>query len=212
MGLDEEIFRAINTGMSNPFLDPPMILLSFIGSLYLSILWVMPLWFLSRRERAHDYLLALVIVTVVVEGLKWFFDRPRPPESLSDVRLLAVPFSTVGNGSFPSGHAARAGLLIPAFWREHRWRSWPIELYVLGMSLSRIYVGVHFPSDVVAGTAIGIILGGVVVFCLDGVSAYRTLRSKILDTLTFSLRRGERGKRSEEASLPEDEMCDRGPE
>ena len=93
---------------------------------------------------------------VLSTGLKLLFDRPRP-----DVEAAARVFSA----SFPSGHATVSavvyltlGLLLAEASRSRRLKAYFITLglfMTIVVGISRIYLGVHFPTDVLAGWAIG---------------------------------------------------------
>jgi undecaprenyl-diphosphatase len=93
---------------------------------------------------------------VVNQGVKRLFGRIRPTEA-GDPRF---PVRRPSTSSFPSGHASRRSLPRPFSprppaneWRRcgtRRRRSWPV---------SRAYVRIHHPSDVVAGAAVGVVLG-----------------------------------------------------
>jgi undecaprenyl-diphosphatase len=95
---------------------------------------------------------ALLCASLAASGLKELFDRARPPEAHPDLgSLVAIP----GNPSFPSGHAATAfaaataiALICPKL------RFWALGL-AAAVALSRVYLRVHYPLDVVAGGLLG---------------------------------------------------------
>ena len=105
-------------------------------------------------------MLLLTVVAVALAdwsatGLKALFDRERPPVRFPEPEpLVHVP----DTASFPSGHAATsfagATILALAFPRL------AVPLYVLAaaVAFSRVYVGVHYPLDIVAGAALGIVV------------------------------------------------------
>ena len=137
-------------------LDDLFIALSHIGSygmiwLLLAALAVL-VW---RRPAIFMYVLAgEVLADVTSYGLRYAIGRDRPPLRFAEPRpLVHVPL----NPSFPSGHAATsfacAATLAPFVSRRGQ-----IVLYVLaaGIAYSRVYVGVHYPLDVLAGAAIGL--------------------------------------------------------
>lgn len=106
---------------------------------------------LYRVRRRYAYFLAISLggVAVINLLLKNLFDRPRPS--------FWVPFLPEPDFSFPSGHAMFASALatsvIALLWTT-RWRVPALilgTLYVLGMMLSRVYIGVHYPTDVTGG-------------------------------------------------------------
>lgn len=104
---------------------------------------------------------------LIALGLKAATDRPRPFETLPAADPLLG--ATVGQ-SLPSGHAATsfAGAVVLAYlWR----RGTPyFFLLATAIAFSRVYVGVHYPTDVLAGAALGVVVG------LAGVMGVRLLR------------------------------------
>jgi undecaprenyl-diphosphatase len=121
--------------------------------------------FVYPRRRASAWRIVLVIgvsfliVDAVLKELIW---RARPFEIAPSVHVLVTRPVT---SSFPSGHAASAFAGAVAASRalpEARWLWWALAVAI---AYSRLYVGVHFPSDVLAGAVIGtacawFVLGG----------------------------------------------------
>ena len=104
---------------------------------------------------------AVYIGTSVIEALgitmamKYTFDRQRPYEKYPD---LIHPVSTEPDPSFPSGHTAAAFSLATSL--SITYPKWyviaPATVWAFGVGFSRINQGVHYPSDVMAGAAIGV--------------------------------------------------------
>ena len=142
-----------------------MILASALGAAGF-IWWVLALItavFPARRPAAWRLLLALIFTFVISDyALKPIFDRPRPFDSIP---ALVVVDARPRTPSFPSGHAAMAmaGAIAGARMLPlTAWVLWPLAVVV---AISRVYVGVHWPSDVIAGAAVGaacawFVLGG----------------------------------------------------
>ncbi len=93
-----------------------------------------------------------VVATVLANVLKVAFDRPRPPVGHPEIHpLVDVPHSA----SMPSGHAAGAFAAAVAVGLVHPRLRWPLLLLAGLIALSRVWLGVHYLSDVVAGAALG---------------------------------------------------------
>jgi membrane-associated phospholipid phosphatase len=154
---DVALFRFVNQTLGNPVLDVVMPFLS--GNPFfapaLAVLGVGLLWKGGARGRLCVLMLVLVVALgdgLVVNTLKHALGRPRPFLTLPDVHLLVGQGSS---GSLPSSHAASwfaASLIVFAYYRRSAWFMLPLASLV---ALSRVYVGVHYPSDIVAGAIIG---------------------------------------------------------
>lgn len=148
-----QLFRLINDAHS-PVGDAVFGLVSGFGDgLIIALFCSLLMLFHLRLGLAS--LLAFIVSGLFAQLLKRLFDMPRPPAMLENVHLLGAKLMS---HSFPSGHATSDGvLLLAAFllWSVKDWRSWFVALIFLLAAVGRIYGGVHFPVDVVAGLAIG---------------------------------------------------------
>jgi len=156
--LDLKLFRLINQKLSNPVFDWFM---PFISS---KSFWLIPIfiglvllfWLGKKRGRIATLLIILTIATAdpfCARVLKPTFKRLRPSHELSDVRLLGKKGGKYG---FPSNHAANVAgsmLILAFFYRRYKYLCGGLALVV---GYSRIYLGVHYPTDVLAGFVIGI--------------------------------------------------------
>ncbi|MFC3718211.1 phosphatase PAP2 family protein [Deinococcus metalli] len=128
-----------------------------MGAVFMLI--VLGLWFMQRRPQALFALLGLGSAVGIAFGMKVLFHRPRP-------ELWTRMVNETGP-SFPSGHttvaAALVTFLVLLAWRTP-WR-WPTLIvgaaYAALMGYSRMVLGVHFPTDVLAGwlTGVACVLG-----------------------------------------------------
>jgi membrane-associated phospholipid phosphatase len=154
-GFDLSVRAAIH-GWAFPALTAAMRLITTLGSEYFLVpLAVFLVWRLEKRgERKTAYLLVAGILTAeaVLQLLKVLIHRPRP-----ELFFGLVPAETY---SFPSGHAfvpaVYFGILAGILGAGARWRAAVVVLAAL-LGFSRVYLGYHYPSDVVAGWALAVV-------------------------------------------------------
>jgi undecaprenyl-diphosphatase len=122
------------------------------GGVLASVAMLCGIWLGVRRSRrdAAGYLGAVVLGWACYGLLKWAFGRPRPTviERLADA----------GWYSFPSGHAMMSAVILGLavlLLTERRMPRGAVGLLVALIAFSRVYLGVHYPSDVVAGLLAG---------------------------------------------------------
>lgn len=152
VGIDTHILIFINN-LSNKFLDALLPVATDIGGavgvIVLTVIVLALLVYKNEYRRALLIIVSVAGATVLNVILKALFERQRPD-------LWTQLIHETGY-SFPSGHAmASAALgiaLVVALWHS-RWRWWAAGfagLYIGFVGLSRLYLGVHFPSDIIAG-------------------------------------------------------------
>jgi undecaprenyl-diphosphatase len=131
------------------------------GVIPLAFVIFIALLVVRRRGNALFFAVAMAGTGALNQGAKLFFRRDRPDLWLSP---SPAPEHTY---SFPSGHAMGSMALVAALavlaWPT-RWRRWPIIVggaFTLLVGFSRVYLGVHYPSDVAAGwcASLGWVLG-----------------------------------------------------
>ena len=166
-GLNVVLFHAINAHHA-AWLDWIMLALTWVGdhdrsSAYLTVLALVTCWRYSRdpaSPHTRAWVLALATLSigclldgVLVIGLKSAFDIPRPPMVFSPDNLVVVGTAEF-HRSFPSGHASFAALVAAVLWPTTQNFGARIALvfFVAGVCLSRSYLGLHFPADVLFGS------------------------------------------------------------
>lgn len=168
MNLDVALFRLINIDMGWDFLAPFMRVMShlqyFIPFILVLVIWMA--WKDGSRGRVTILcLLVLIPLTDQVSShvLKPMVARPRPCRAeagIEGVRNHGARCS--GRGSFPSSHAANIAAVAMLFAWRYRRSLWIGIVFAFLVGYSRIYLGVHYPLDVLGGWILGAGLGALV--------------------------------------------------
>jgi undecaprenyl-diphosphatase len=141
------------------------------GTFLFIFLIIIFLWLKGEKRPAIYLALGLVVDAILVHTLKTMIHRPRPYEALS-----IMPLELGDNfGSLPSGHTSRAFLsatILSKFYSKYT-----IVFFVIAASIgfSRIYIGVHYPLDVIVGAITGSLLGILMVDLLDRLEVGKRL-------------------------------------
>ena len=150
-----DVFRTVND-LPGALLFPPCPLMQFGAILVVPATTVAAVAF-RRYRLALEVAAAGVAAWLLAKVVKDLVFRPRPAAILDDVNLHGA---TAAGRGFVSGHAAivfaLALLVTPYLPRRWRWAPWAVAAVV---AFARVYVGAHFPLDVVVGAALGYELG-----------------------------------------------------
>lgn len=149
MALETEILQAFYQ-LRHPIMNEFFMSLTVLGSSVFALVLLTGLYLSDEKELSRKAFWAYGLNTAITWSLKRFFNRPRP-----DIGQPLV--ENVFNFSFPSGHTSTAFMLATVLaWRKPEARIYFFSLAAL-VGLSRLYLGVHYPSDVLAGAIIGIL-------------------------------------------------------
>ncbi len=157
--LDRLIFINLNHNIANPVFDaifPSLRELTYVFWLFLIIYF----WMKKERKLALLMTVGIIIGAVFTYSMKFVIDRTRPYEQIASARVL-TPLES--DPSFPSGHTEMSFLAATVVSRFHPEYSKYLYIFSSIVALSRIYVGVHFPTDTIGGIIMGIIIGRVMI-------------------------------------------------
>ncbi len=180
---DDTVLEWIH-GQASPMWDGVAIQITAVGNgtsvAVISLVVCAFLWAFRQRGAILLVVLAVLGADLGQSVLKAVFRRPRP-----ELFVIQTPYARPLSTSFPSGHATGAVALylilgyLLARMGGSRVFSWIVTVLaavlVLGIGLSRVYLGVHYPSDVVAGYLMGF---GWVTLCIFGIESVGIIRNR----------------------------------
>ncbi|MGA2884352.1 MAG: phosphatase PAP2 family protein [Halobacteriota archaeon] len=142
--------RGLNNG---GFLNTLFWWITFTGSFTFMVLITIALYLAGARKEALVFAVIFIITNAVGFGLKYAIARPRPSDL--GVKPEAEP-------SFPSAHTANAFAFATTLSSYHRKFTVAMFAWALLVGFSRIYLGLHYFTDVIGGAILGIIVSLVV--------------------------------------------------
>lgn len=167
--LDKELFKLLNGQWTNPFFDWIMPWLRNSNMWMPLYLFLILLIAINFKKQAF-WIIAFGIITITLTDgisskiIKPYFDRIRPcndPDMASMIRFL-LPYRP-GNGSFTSSHATNHfGIAMFLYMALKKYfGKWMLLLFVWAFFIgyAQVYVGVHYPGDVIGGGILGCLLG-----------------------------------------------------
>lgn len=157
--IDDKILMFIQENICNPFLNKLMPIITSLGNA--GIVWIVIAiaLLLSNKYRKYGVIMSIALILSLIIGnviIKTLVARPRPCHINTDIKLLiGVPLDS----SFPSGHTMSSFAAAAVLWYMNRKIGIVAMILAITIGFSRMYLYVHYPSDVFCGMIIGVLIG-----------------------------------------------------
>ena len=155
-GWELDLMKWANGWWTASFLDRTIPYITYFGSHLAVVVFILVCGILMRQKKALRYLFLLYgIESGVLYGLKLLIQRQRPLHFLDFASKLSRSPGEILDPSFPSGHAVYAFMmatLLASWFPRYR-----VVFYLAAVFIgwTRVYLGLHFPSDVITGSLLG---------------------------------------------------------
>jgi len=155
--LDDRFAGSSQTEQQPRFIRALAVVLAHSGDSWFWLIGLGLLWWLGAedwKQLALVMIIGIAVTAVIVLVIKFTVRRRRPQGEWGRIYRSTDPHS------FPSGHAARSSMLaVIALGLGPLWLGLSLLVWAPLVGLARIILGVHYPSDVLAGMALGILMG-----------------------------------------------------
>jgi len=159
--IDLSIFYFINHALSCSALDKFFIIITNVNNWFIAYLILLGISFFKGGRRGKIAVLGIILLIILTDRLnatlvKDIFHRLRPCISLKDA---ITPLGCNGTFSFPSNHAVNNFAAAVFFYKLFPKLKWLLLITASLVALSRVYLGLHYPSDILGGALIGSAFG-----------------------------------------------------
>lgn len=159
---DRDLFRYIHEDMENRFLDESLPVIQRMGEIQVYLGTCVLLCAFGDEKMYNTGKLATAA----------FFESGFVSYSLKKIVGRSRPLDADEEDSFPSGHATLAFALATVLGHEYTKLRIPLYIVALGTAFARIYLGNHYPGDVLAGATIGTLAGLHVIHCRKPILSF----------------------------------------
>jgi len=154
--IDVGVFMLLNMRGRRPsWLDWLMLYFTQLGNFVFALFVALLIYFGKNQLLAYELVLGILTLGLIVQMLKVSFHRIRPYVKLQNIRIIG---SRAKGRSFPSGHTSQAFFMATLLTHSYNAdvMAWSF-VYALALlvGVTRIYVGMHYPRDVIAGALLG---------------------------------------------------------
>jgi undecaprenyl-diphosphatase len=159
--IDLMIFYFFNRTISLPILDKFFSLITSVNNWYIAYVILLGISWTKGGKRGKIAFIGVILLIIASDQtgyrlLKELFARPRPCDILNDV---ITPVGCTGTYSFPSNHALNNFAAAFFFYKLFPKLKWVLFITAGLVAISRVYLGLHYPSDIIGGALIGIAFG-----------------------------------------------------
>ena len=159
--IDLAIFYFFNHSLSTSFLDKFFSIVTNVNNWYIAYIILLGIVFIKGGTKGKISVVLVILLIIVTDQLghkviKEIFQRVRPCNVLADV---LTPLGCNGTYSFPSNHSINNFAAAMFFSRLFPKFKWILFITASLVALSRVYLGLHYPSDIIGGAIIGLAFG-----------------------------------------------------
>jgi membrane-associated phospholipid phosphatase len=157
--IDVWIFMLLNArGKRSAWLDWLMLTFTQLGNFIFAMILTTVLYLSGNHTLAYELVLGSMVLGLIVTTMKILIHRTRPYLKLENIRIVG---SRASGQSFPSGHTSQAFFLATLLSHYYGLGIYAVSFYMLAalVGLTRIYVGMHYPRDVLGGAMVGTVWG-----------------------------------------------------
>jgi undecaprenyl-diphosphatase len=156
MGWELRLMEWANEWWSSPVLDQVLPWLTYLGSHFAFIVFIILSWVITKQKKVlRNLVLLYATQSSVVYGLKFLVKRERPLFFLDMVSKLSKGPGEILDPSFPSGHTAFSFMMATLL--ASRFPRYRAIFFIIAAFIgwTRIYLGLHYPTDVITGALLG---------------------------------------------------------